>query len=111
MTLPKNRSRSMRRIKKTTPSGKNVVHYKRRQKYNEHHCAICKAKLQAVNSKPGTSASSKKPTRLFAGNLCHKCTEKAIVYASQVKDKRIDLSEVEIIFLPYVKSILAKTSE
>ena len=44
MTLPKNRSSSVKRVPRRTPSGRISVHYKR-EKPSAAHCAICKAVL------------------------------------------------------------------
>ncbi len=74
---PRFRSRSFKRIKKTTPSGKRVIHF-RRKKVGIAHCASCKVKLAGVasyraNKMKKLSKTQKRPERPYAGVLCSKC--------------------------------------
>lgn len=76
------RSRTFRRVAKTTPGGEHVTHYERR-KPSKPHCAKCKAVLPGVAR--GTSSQVKKmsktqrrPERPYAGMLCTKCMRKEI---------------------------------
>jgi len=76
------RSRTFRRVAKTTPGGKRVVHYER--KHNaKPKCAECSAVLAGVPR--GTPSQVRKlpktqrrPDRPYGGKLCTKCMRKAI---------------------------------
>jgi len=107
MTSPKNRSNSVRKVKRRTPQGTTTI-YKRRVKGMKHSCAVCKGKLHATHSLPSLPKSARHPTRLYGGNLCHVCTGKAIIYSQRLKDGSMQETEVEILLLPYVKPLLKK---
>jgi len=77
MVAGKHKSRSMRRVAITTPSGINKIAYRPR-KPKQAHCGECGAKLSGVprarkseiNNMPKTA---KRPERPFGGVLCSKC--------------------------------------
>ncbi|MCX8175062.1 MAG: hypothetical protein N3E51_02565 [Candidatus Micrarchaeota archaeon] len=98
MPLPKNRSSSVRKIAVRTPKGGHAMHYKRRRKGKKHSCAVCKARLPGV-------ADRKAPNRRFGGRLCTSCSSRAIIIAQRIKEGGMKLSEVDILLLPYVKSL------
>lgn len=82
MPAPRFKSRSYKRIKRTTISGKSVVHY-RRKKVKKAHCSNCGSPLSGVASyrkgKMGKlSKTKKRPERPFGGNLCSKCMREKI---------------------------------
>ncbi len=104
MPNTKNRSTSMRKVKRRVPSGESREYYSRRVKDGKAHCGICKMALKAVQS---TGAkSSRRPERKFGGVLCHKCQGKVVVEASRVKEKAKSMDEVDIIYRRYVEGIL-----
>lgn len=107
MALPKNRSNSVRKVKRRTPQGTTTL-YKRRVKGKKHACAVCKGMLHATHSLPSLAKSSRRPSRMYGGNLCHVCTGKAIIYAQRIKDGSMQETEVEILLLPYVKPLVKK---
>jgi len=107
MTLPKNRSTSVRKIHKRTAKG-NTIHYKRRIKGNNHFCELSGAKLQAVSSKAGVPKSARRPNRKFGGSLSSKYASRILILASRVKEGVIPISEVEVRLIPYVNRLLAK---
>lgn len=77
MAPGRQKSRTYRRIKVKTPSGKVVVHYRKR-KPSRAVCAVCKKPLSGmVRERPrkmqNTAKSKKIPSRPYAGNLCSKC--------------------------------------
>ena len=77
MPAPRFRSRKFRRVKTRIPSGKSIIHYKRR-KPAKHRCGMCGNVLQAVpNQIPSKikklSKSQRRPQRPFGGVLCSKC--------------------------------------
>lgn len=76
------RSRSIRRVKKTTPAGRRVLHYSRRRS-GSAKCAVCKKTLQGVPK--GTVSqirklpkTEKRPERPYGGYLCSNCMKKTI---------------------------------
>lgn len=76
------RSTSLRKIKRTSPSGRHVIHYKRRRP-DEAICAKCKAYLSGVprlrQAQLHKLAKSKhKPNRPYGGTLCPSCTRERI---------------------------------
>jgi large subunit ribosomal protein L34e len=86
MLPAKLKSRTFRRIFTRTPSGKVVIHYKKK-KNGVPKCAMCKKPLFGVvrgNSTvlKNTAKSKKKPERPFGGNLCTSCMRK--VYLNKV---------------------------
>ena len=101
MTQPKNRSNSVRKLNRKTAKGTKTA-YKRRAKKPKASCAICGAKL--VVSKG--SKTEKRPSRKFAGTLCHKCAEKVIVYAYRVQEKIMAYEDIDIIYRKYVDMLL-----
>jgi ribosomal protein L34E len=106
MTLPRNRSNSVRRIHKRISSGR-TIHYRRRIKGNTHACGISGKRLQAVSSKQGLSASERRPNRKFGGSLSSQAASRVIVLATRVKEGAMPLEDVEVKYLPYVKRYLA----
>ncbi|MCX6769450.1 MAG: 50S ribosomal protein L34e [Candidatus Micrarchaeota archaeon] len=108
MTLPKNRSNSVRKITRRTPKGGTAVHYRRVVKGKRHSCSITGCALQAVSSVPALSKSGKRPNRKFGGNLTSEVSSRIIMIASRVKEGKLSMSDVDIRYLPYVKGLLSK---
>ena len=76
------RSTSLRKVKRTTPSGKSVVHHERR-KPSASKCGSCGAFLSGVPRlrRAGVrklSKSAHRPNRPYGGNLCSSCTRQEI---------------------------------
>ena len=103
MPVPKNRSRSMRKVFKKVPSGKVVLHFSRRKKTTRHHCAICKSKLQGVSSTPSASASQKTVSRRYGAHMCSPCTRKIVRYAALIEQGEIVLQDIDLVLKPYVQ--------
>jgi len=77
MPKPAHRSRTLRRVKVTTPAGENKIHYKKR-KPQKAKCGKCGTILKAVpRERPhimrNLPKSSKRPERPYGGVLCSKC--------------------------------------
>ena len=100
----KNRSTSMRKVKRRVPSGESREYYSRRNTAGTAHCAVCKAALKAVQSKG--PKSSRRPERKFGGVLCHKCQKKVVVEAARVGEKAKSIDDVDIIYRKYVEGIV-----
>jgi len=83
MTVPHHRSRTFRRVFKRTPSGKNVLHHRRR-KDARPQCADCKGFLAGVPRGPKNKVhkiprSARRPERPFGGKLCSACTRRVLI--------------------------------
>ncbi|MFH0977848.1 MAG: 50S ribosomal protein L34e [Candidatus Woesearchaeota archaeon] len=83
MVEGKFRSRTYRRVHKTTPGGRNVLHHALR-KPKIAHCAVCGAKLKGVpRERPykmqNMPKTKKRPERPFGGFLCSKCSRNKIM--------------------------------
>ena len=77
MVRPALRSRSLRRVKIKTPTGRHVVHYKRRRP-DTAICAQCKKPLHGIPRLRASRFSDlaktqKRPERPYGGNLCSPC--------------------------------------
>lgn len=96
MPLPKNRSTSVRKIHVRVPKRGSVIHYRRRIKGLKHTCALCGGALQAVSAR-------KTPNRAYGGNLCTSCTSRVLITKSRLAGGSIQLSDVDVTMLKYVK--------
>ena len=77
MPRPAQRTRSLRRLKKKTPSGRYTTHYVRRRP-SAAKCAECSKELHAVPRKrpkamQKTPKTKKRPERKYGGVLCASC--------------------------------------
>lgn len=108
MTVPKNRSNSVRKIKYRSPSAESRVRFRRRAKGKTHRCALTGEKLAGVHSARGLSASKRKPNRPFGGRLSPKASKRVIVYRTRLAAGKISLDDVPLEMLEYVKAANAK---
>jgi large subunit ribosomal protein L34e len=106
MTLPKNRSTSVRKIYKKLPKGRHTIHYKRRVKGKKHKDPISGQILPGVSSIKGLSKSQKRPNRKFGGTLSSKTSSEVLKIVSRIKQKIMTPDQVDIKLLPYVKQLL-----
>ncbi len=77
MVRPSLRSRSLRRVRKRTPSGASVLHFEKR-KPSPARCARCGRPLNGVprlrpNRLRKLSKTAKRPERIYGGVLCPRC--------------------------------------
>ena len=82
MPRPSERSRSLRKLKRTTPGGKRMVHHERRTNVSAR-CSVCKKLLHGIPraKKSGYSnmaKSKKRPDRPYGGSLCSSCMRREI---------------------------------
>jgi len=103
MPVPKNRSTSVRKIHKRTPKGGKTIPYVRRKKGKFHSCPLCGSRLQAVCSSRKLPGSAHAPNRKFGGSLCSGCASRVLVLRSRLKEGSIQLSDVEVRMLKFVK--------
>ncbi len=106
MPQPKNRSRSVRRLSRVTPSGRNVVHYRRREG-KLPHCAICKAELNGIPAGGGKGKSTRSNSRKFGGVLCSACTSQVIKLGSRIENGEMKMSEIGIRQRQYVLQMMS----
>jgi len=102
MVKPMLRTRTKKRVRKRTPGGRLVTHFKAK-KPGKKTCSRCSVKLAGT---PSLSISGirklgkteKKPTRAYSGVLCPKCLEYLIGYKTrfEVKYDYPDFSEIEL---------------
>lgn len=83
MVSGKQKSRSKRRLLRKTPGGRIVMHFVKRLP-SKARCAHCGDELLAVPSFRNTemrnlAKSSKRPERMFGGNLCSSCSRREII--------------------------------
>jgi large subunit ribosomal protein L34e len=83
MVAGRHKSRSLRRVAKRTPGGRNVTHYEKR-KPSAAHCSECGAKLHGVpRERPyrmqNMPKTAKRPERPYGGVLCSKCARQKIM--------------------------------
>jgi len=83
MVEGKLKSRTYRRIHKTTPGGRKVIHYVKR-KPQIAHCSSCGKGLFGVpRERPykmqNMPKSYKRPQRPFGGILCTRCSRAKII--------------------------------
>lgn len=84
MSKPFLRSRSLSKKRVRLPSGKVSTHYEdKRNSFST--CHFCGKPLNGVktNKISKFSKSEKRPSRPFAGVLCHSCLEKLIKQSSR----------------------------
>ena len=83
MVSGRHKSRSMRRVRITTPGNRRVTHYKKR-KPRGARCAECGAMLKGTpRERPykmrKLAKTKKRPERPYGGILCSRCTRKRII--------------------------------
>ncbi|MFH1591479.1 MAG: 50S ribosomal protein L34e [archaeon] len=91
MVEGRRKSRSMARVHKALPGGRNTTHYEDRRP-KQVHCGECRAILHGIpragraelRNMPKTQ---KRPERPFGGVLCSRCTRKRIVKAAVAEKK------------------------
>ncbi|MDW8043662.1 MAG: 50S ribosomal protein L34e [Nitrososphaerota archaeon] len=73
------RTRSIRRVKVRTPSGRTAVHYEP-ERPNPRRCGSCGRPIAGVprdDVRP-VPKSQKRVSRYHGGNVCHECLERRI---------------------------------
>jgi len=104
MVLPRNRSRSAKRVFKRTPTGRNVLHYKKRR-LRMPLCRLCGAGLGGVNNSRRASKSEKVPTRIFAGQICAGCTAEIVKMKSRVALGEMKLEDASMAQREFIKML------
>jgi large subunit ribosomal protein L34e len=73
-----NRSRSLRKVRKRSPTGRPITHYVKKRP-NVPSCADCGKHLHGVatgltSEVKKLNKSEKRPDRPYGGNLCSRCS-------------------------------------
>lgn len=84
-------TRTKKKVKKKVPGGRLKLHYKRK-KPGILRCAVCKKPLRGVPKLEKTKLkkfpkSKRKVSRIYGGNLCHKCLKEKILSNTREKYK------------------------
>ena len=96
MVVRSKRTSSVRKVAKRL--SKSVkIQYKRRKAKPKYRCAICGRVIKVRGRMHG---------RLFAGVLCHVCTDQVVRYAAQAKDEGLD--SIPITYRPYVEVLIKR---
>lgn len=104
MPKPMHRSGSIKRVQRVTRTGKVVEHY-RRASASQPHCALCRAELNGISMKGGSSRRSN--SRLFGGVLCASCTGEIVKLGSRIERGEMKLDDIGIRQKAYVLQMLA----
>lgn len=104
MPKPMHRSRSFRRFKRVTATGRKVIHY-RRAPASMPHCAICRAELNGISRRGGRSRRTN--SRIFGGVLCSGCSAEIIKLGSRVEHGGMKLNDIGIKQRAYVLQLVA----
>lgn len=100
------RSRSFRKLKRVTPGGRHVIHYKRKANALPH-CAICDGELNGISSSVNGGRSRRKNSRIFSGVLCATCTGDVITLGSRIEHGDMKLSDIGMRKRAYVLQLMA----
>jgi large subunit ribosomal protein L34e len=104
MPKPMHRSGSFKRMNRVTPTGRNVVHY-RRAKGSMPHCAICGSELGGISVKGGKSRRT--TSRLFGGVLCAGCAADVIKLGSRIEQGDMKLDDIGMKQRSFVLQLVA----
>ena len=104
---PKNRSNSVRKLKRKSPSGKSVTLFRRRPKGLVHRDPVSGQRLQGVTSAKGAK-STKVPSRVYGGHLSGSTTKQVLVLAARLKEGLISEDDVDVRMLQYVRAAAKK---
>ncbi|MFH1306445.1 MAG: hypothetical protein ABIH83_02190 [Candidatus Micrarchaeota archaeon] len=103
MPKPKDRSRSVRRIKYRTQQGESRIRYRRREKGKKHKCAISGKVLSGVHSTRSIAKTKRRPTRPFGGRLSSSIMRKVLKLRVRLAEGLISIDDVPVRFLPYMQ--------
>lgn len=98
------RSRSFKKLKRVTKTGRKVVHY-RRAKNDTPHCAICGSELNGISVNGGRTRRTN--SRLFGGVLCGPCVADVVKLRSRVEQGEMKLDDVSVKKRIYVLQLVA----
>lgn len=94
-------------------SKRTVIVFKKPVK-GKKQCALCKERLlgtKTLAKERKASKSEKRPSRIFGGILCTKCTSYVLNEAVKVKEGVKELSAVKLSVKNYAENALQKMKE
>ncbi|MEM3363929.1 MAG: 50S ribosomal protein L34e [Candidatus Micrarchaeia archaeon] len=99
MVKPKERVK--KKVYRRTPGGvlKKLI---KNAKKHKPRCGICKAPLKGTAYARSLRKTEKRPERPFGGYLCHKCSERVIMYRARVKENDMKAADVPLVFQRYL---------
>jgi len=100
--LPKNRSNSIRKIKRRTPAKRISIIFKRRKKTKKHYSPISHKLLNATNSDPTVAKSKRRPNRPFGGMLTSQESRQVIKYRELLNSKKIEEKDIPLKYRSFV---------
>ena len=106
MPKPMHRSGSFKKVKRHTPEGGTVTHY-RRAKNSMPHCAICGLELNGISLSRDGGRSRRTNSRLFGGVLCANCTADIVKLGSRVEQGNLRLDDIGMKQKKYVLQLVA----
>ncbi|RME79891.1 MAG: 50S ribosomal protein L34e [Methanobacteriota archaeon] len=98
MVKRQQRSTSYRRVARKTAKGTNLVKVKREDKHKAS-CAVCGKEYIKKKAKV---KSSRRPQRMYGGQLCSNCLADVLKYRARLNESKIKQEEVPLIYLKYV---------
>lgn len=107
MPKPMHRSRSFRRLDRTSPKGRHLIHYERKSG-SMPHCAICAVELNGISSNRFAKGRSlRSNSRKFGGTLCACCSSNVIKLASRIENGEMRLNDIKTKERNYVLQMIA----
>ncbi|MEM3361872.1 MAG: hypothetical protein QXV83_03060 [Candidatus Anstonellaceae archaeon] len=92
--IPKNRSNSIRKLKRKTPSNRTTILFKKRTKQKKFSCALTNKKLAGTSFSKSLAKSKKVPNRPYAGQLIAKEARRLIKYKELLRSNQITLEQI-----------------
>lgn len=100
--LPRFRSKSVRKIARRVRAGKAPFRYKRKLG-RMACCSICGSKLSW-----GRAKSMRRPSRIFSGALCSRCSFEMLKFAGKIKGGQMKLEDVDLGSRKFVAQLVKK---
>jgi len=82
MVAGNRKSRSLRRVVRSTPGGKNITLYKKR-KHSKPTCPVTGERLKGVPTKDNVPKSMKRPERPYGGVLSSRAMRRKLIAESR----------------------------
>ncbi len=102
MVAPRLRSKSAKRVATRTPTGRRSLRFKAKRP-SRLTCRLCGAQLGGVKNERGLAKSAKVPSRMFAGELCGRCTSGLISMKARIAQGSEKLEEARLAHQKYLR--------
>jgi len=97
---------SRKKIYRKTPAGRIKIYFEKKQKKGKAKCALCGRTLLGTSNQRKRGKSKKRPTAMFAGELCNICRTAVIEEAIKVAQKIKKLKSCDIAQRKYIEQAL-----